>query len=416
MKNKFLMIALFILLTSCSFRVEEEYVETCMATAIANPLNLINGFIDSLQNDGSSNDNYNVNKFRDYCKCGFNETIKNLNFIEKFKYYYLDIGISDPIISKIIQGQKKVIASCTYILDETLKDSLNENQDAETKKSFVAEINKTPSNRNKNESIFSKLRKSSEISSDKKESEMQEKKYGSENSSSNSNHDKKDITTLYEYQTNTGCIYKEISPSKQNNRSIFWDGSCQNGFLQGFGSLIIDDKLKNTTTVCEANYSSGLENGQGKCTYNHNNNEMIITETGIYKNGKFVSGSREYEDQGRQYKKDILENPSYPGNQGDSSQSQENYSNLISKKIRKNFFTYPKIAQMRGWQGTVIADLEIDSKGSVISVKIKKSSSYEVLDKEALEMIKKASPFPPPPDNLRGKNFNVLVPISFKLE
>ena len=71
---------------------------------------------------------------------------------------------------------------------------------------------------------------------------------------------------------------------------------------------------------------------------------------------------------------------------------------------------------MRGWQGTVIADLEIDSKGSVISVKIKKSSTYEVLDNEALEMIKKASPFPAPPDNLRGKNFNVLVPISFKLE
>jgi protein TonB len=52
----------------------------------------------------------------------------------------------------------------------------------------------------------------------------------------------------------------------------------------------------------------------------------------------------------------------------------------------------------------------------VISVKIKKSSTYEVLDNEALEMIKKASPFPAPPESLRGKNFNVLVPISFKLE
>ena len=93
----------------------------------------------------------------------------------------------------------------------------------------------------------------------------------------------------------------------------------------------------------------------------------------------------------------------------------ESYSSLLANAIAK-FKQYPKIAQMRGWQGTVIADLEIDSKGSVISVKIKKSSSYEVLDNEALEMIKKASPFPPPPDNLRGKNFNVLVPISFKLE
>ena len=93
----------------------------------------------------------------------------------------------------------------------------------------------------------------------------------------------------------------------------------------------------------------------------------------------------------------------------------ESYSSLLANAIAK-YKQYPKIAQMRGWQGTVIADLEIDSKGSVMSVKIKKSSTYEILDNEALEMIKKASPFPPPPENLRGKNFNVLVPISFKLE
>jgi protein TonB len=93
----------------------------------------------------------------------------------------------------------------------------------------------------------------------------------------------------------------------------------------------------------------------------------------------------------------------------------ETYSSLLANAIAK-YKQYPKIAQMRGWQGTIIADLEIDSKGSVISVKIKKSSTYEVLDNEALEMIKKASPFPALPDHLRGKNFNVLVPISFKLE
>ena len=93
----------------------------------------------------------------------------------------------------------------------------------------------------------------------------------------------------------------------------------------------------------------------------------------------------------------------------------ESYSSLLANAIAK-YKQYPKIAQMRGWQGTVITDLEIDTKGAVISIKIKKSSTYEVLDNEALEMIKKASPFPAPPESLRGKNFNVLVPISFKLE
>jgi protein TonB len=97
------------------------------------------------------------------------------------------------------------------------------------------------------------------------------------------------------------------------------------------------------------------------------------------------------------------------------TQHLESYSSLLANAIAK-YKQYPKIAQMRGWQGTVIADLEIDSKGTVISIKIKKSSTYEVLDNEALERIRKASPFPAPPESLRGKNFNVLVPISFKLE
>ena len=97
------------------------------------------------------------------------------------------------------------------------------------------------------------------------------------------------------------------------------------------------------------------------------------------------------------------------------TQSLESYSSLLANAIAK-YKQYPKIAQMRGWQGTVIVDLEIDIKGAVISVKIKKSSTYEVLDNQALEMINNASPFPVPPKSLQGKNFNVLVPISFKLE
>ena len=53
----------------------------------------------------------------------------------------------------------------------------------------------------------------------------------------------------------------------------------------------------------------------------------------------------------------------------------ESYSSLLANAIAK-YKQYPKIAQMRGWQGTVITDLEIDTKGAVISIKIKKSSIY----------------------------------------
>ena len=372
-------------------------------------------------------------EIRQNAGCVFDEVNNNLGLVEKIRFYLdtldiIRIPASDPLSLELFQiGFKAGLSSCSY---EALYGKKNDsgNISEQPEQAEEEDLNNVQhykdekpiqKNQSKNESIFSKLRKSSEISSNKKESEMQEKKYGSENSSSNSNYEKKNILTMHEYRTNDGCVYREYSSTQQNNRSIFWDGNCQNGYLQGFGSLIIEDKTNNLTTVCEATYKDGLENGQGKCTYNYNNNELFTTESGVFKNGKIVSGIREFENQEGQYKKEFIGRSQKKTNPAgfipDEAQETENYALRISKIIMNNK-QYPKIAQMRGWQGTVIADLEIDSKGTVISIKIKKSSTYEVLDNEALEMIRKASPFPAPPYNLRGKNFNVLVPISFKLE
>ena len=97
------------------------------------------------------------------------------------------------------------------------------------------------------------------------------------------------------------------------------------------------------------------------------------------------------------------------------SAATNDYSSLLAAAIAK-YKQYPKIAQMRGWQGLIIIELQLNPQGGVIYSQIKKSSGYDVLDQEALEMIKRASPFPQPPEALRSKNFTVLVPISFKLE
>jgi protein TonB len=91
------------------------------------------------------------------------------------------------------------------------------------------------------------------------------------------------------------------------------------------------------------------------------------------------------------------------------------YGNLLGREIAKHK-QYPKIAQMRGWQGEVVVDIQLDKNGNVLSSNIQKHSGYEALDKQALEMVKKASPFPAPPEALRGNSFNILVPVSFRLE
>ncbi len=93
----------------------------------------------------------------------------------------------------------------------------------------------------------------------------------------------------------------------------------------------------------------------------------------------------------------------------------ESYSAKLTKSIARQK-RYPRIAQMRGWQGEIIIDLKIDGQGNLIKAKIKQGSEFKILDTEGMNMVKKASPFPKPPKELESKVFNVIVPISFKLQ
>jgi protein TonB len=92
-----------------------------------------------------------------------------------------------------------------------------------------------------------------------------------------------------------------------------------------------------------------------------------------------------------------------------------NYGSLLSREFAKHK-QYPRVAQMRGWQGTTRVELRIDANGNVISSVVSESSGFEVLDKQALEMVRKASPLPLPPETLRGREFAIIVPIAFRLE
>lgn len=90
------------------------------------------------------------------------------------------------------------------------------------------------------------------------------------------------------------------------------------------------------------------------------------------------------------------------------------YRSILGRAIAKHK-SYPKIAQRRGWQGTVLLNIKVDENGNVLSATVSKSSGHKSLDKQALKMVKKASPFPTPPSALRGSSFNITVPVSFKL-
>jgi protein TonB len=72
---------------------------------------------------------------------------------------------------------------------------------------------------------------------------------------------------------------------------------------------------------------------------------------------------------------------------------------------------YP--AQARGVQGVVSLAFTMDRHGKVVSSRIVTSSGSAVLDAEALDLIKRAAPLPPPPADIADSDLSFVVPIRF---
>ena len=76
----------------------------------------------------------------------------------------------------------------------------------------------------------------------------------------------------------------------------------------------------------------------------------------------------------------------------------------------QNKIIYPLIARKKGWQGTVLVSFVVSEDGMVKDVQIKESSGFSLLDQSAVNTIKKAAPFPPPPARAE-----LIVPINYSL-
>ena len=76
---------------------------------------------------------------------------------------------------------------------------------------------------------------------------------------------------------------------------------------------------------------------------------------------------------------------------------------------------YPPAARARHQTGVVKLSFAIDRAGRVVSSRIVQSSGVAALDQETLATVQRAQPFPPPPPNLPGENFDFTVPIRFNI-
>lgn len=72
---------------------------------------------------------------------------------------------------------------------------------------------------------------------------------------------------------------------------------------------------------------------------------------------------------------------------------------------------YPRAARKMGWSGRVVLRFVVTTTGSVDSLRVVSSSGYQTLDRDAIETVKKAAPFPKPPVSAE-----LALPVEYSLE
>ena len=90
------------------------------------------------------------------------------------------------------------------------------------------------------------------------------------------------------------------------------------------------------------------------------------------------------------------------------------YKELVTRLINEKK-SYPKIAKKMRAEGEVIVIFSVTSSGKVENIQLKSPCKWEVLNNEAIECIRKASPFPNPPFVIKEALF-LSIKIIFKLE
>ncbi|TAK67157.1 MAG: energy transducer TonB [Betaproteobacteria bacterium] len=102
------------------------------------------------------------------------------------------------------------------------------------------------------------------------------------------------------------------------------------------------------------------------------------------------------------------------GNEADKG-TLEQYRLALIVATRR-YKRYPAIAMEKGWQGKVEVHMVIGANGMLANASIKTGSGHEILDNQALDMLKKGKTTVPIPVSLRGREFSIDVPVIFNLD
>jgi len=75
------------------------------------------------------------------------------------------------------------------------------------------------------------------------------------------------------------------------------------------------------------------------------------------------------------------------------SESKARVASILYKELNQ-YFTYPRIAIKRNWQGKVLLSLRVTSTGEIKNIQLNNSSGYDVLDQAAINSLSKVDQLP----------------------
>lgn len=92
------------------------------------------------------------------------------------------------------------------------------------------------------------------------------------------------------------------------------------------------------------------------------------------------------------------------------------YEQVISQWIQK-FKLYPDEARAQGMEGETVIRIRIDRQGNIRYHALERSTGFQLLDRAAIAMIRRANPVPAVPhDYPPGDQMEFLIPVTFHLK
>jgi len=103
------------------------------------------------------------------------------------------------------------------------------------------------------------------------------------------------------------------------------------------------------------------------------------------------------------------------GTSASTARSIVSWQNAVMLQINRHK-RYPSAARAQDKQGVVQVRILIDRGGRLLSSQIVGSSGSELLDDEALEILKRAAPLPAIPVGVQGETLTLNIPIRFRIK